>query len=157
MRNTVLCYLENNGCLLMMNRIRKKNDLNLGKWVAPGGKLEEKESPLDCVIREVYEETSLIINSTDLRGIVTFVSDKYETEQMFIFTCSDFSGEVDFNCNEGILEWIPISEIDDLPVWEGDKIFHKYLIEKRPFFNLKLTYLGDNLIEALLEGERIDI
>lgn len=156
MLNSVLCYLEKDGHWLMMNRIKKKNDLNIGKWVAPGGKLEEKESPIDCVKREVFEETSLLVNSAKLRGIVTFVSDKFETEQMYIFTSNDFNGNVDYNCSEGVLEWKKINDVESLPVWEGDKIFHSFLINDHPFFNLKLIYNGDNLTQAYLEGERID-
>ena len=155
MQNTVLCYLEQNGSWLMMNRIKKNNDLNLGKWVAPGGKLEEKESPLDCVKREVFEETELKVNSAALRGIVTFVSDIYETEQMCVCVCDDFSGKVNYDCSEGVIEWKKISEVNSLPIWEGDKIFHDYLIKGLPFFNLKLVYSGDKLTDAYLEGERI--
>lgn len=155
MRDTVLCYLEKDGAWLMMNRVKKKYDLNEGKWVAVGGKLEENESPIDCAIREVKEETGFTLNSASLCGIVTFVSDKYETEQMFIFRSSDFCGNLNPDCNEGILEWQPICNVNRLPIWEGDKIFHKFLIENSAFFNLKLVYSGDNLTDAYLEGKKL--
>ncbi len=157
MINTVLCYIEHDGHWLMMNRNKKKNDLNEGKWVAVGGKFEEKESPIDCAIRETLEETGLQLKSPTLRGVVTFASNKYETEQMFIFHSTDFSGEVNYNCNEGTLCWQPISNIEKLPVWEGDKLFHDLLIAGAPFFSVKLEYEDDRLANAVVNGERIEL
>ncbi len=155
MINTVLCYIERDNHWLMMNRNKKKNDLNQGKWVAVGGKFEEKESPIDCAIRETFEETGLKLKSLTLRGVVTFVSDKYETEQMFLLHSTEFSGKVNFDCCEGTLCWQPIDSINSLPVWEGDKIFHKLLLDGAPFFNIKLEYLGDTLIRAVLDGKEM--
>lgn len=154
MKNTTLCYLEKNGAYLMLYRNKKKNDPNGGKWIGVGGKLEEKESPPDCLIREVREETGLQVNSYDYRGLVTFVSDEYETEQMHLFTSKDFSGELQ-SCNEGDLEWIPLEKLDSLPAWEGDRIFLALIRTPRPFFSLKLSYVKDRLVSAILDGREL--
>ena len=121
MKNTTLCYIEKDGSYLMMLRNKKKNDLNEGKYVGIGGHFLENESPYDCVIREAYEETGLTINPI-YRGLVTFVSDKYECEQMHLFTCLDFSGELTA-CNEGELRYVKKSDLKSIPMWEGDYIF----------------------------------
>ncbi len=154
MRNTTLCHIEKDGKYLMLHRIKKENHLNHDKWVAIGGKFEEKESPEEANAREVLEETGLTLHNTRYCGIVTFVSDKWGTEYMHIFHSTDFSGEL-IECNEGNLCWVDIKEIYDLPIWEGDKIFLKLLEEKSPFFSLKLEYIGDKLVNAVLNGEKI--
>lgn len=151
---TTLCYIEKDDSYLMLHRVRKKNDLNHDKWVGVGGKFEEKESPEECLLREVYEETGLRLLSWRLRGVVTFVSDIYETEHMYLFTSDSFEGEIG-SCNEGDLEWVPKSRVDDLPIWEGDKIFFRLMIEEYPFFLLRLEYRGDDLISAKLEGKEL--
>lgn len=154
MRNTTLCHIEKDGKYLMLHRVKKQNDLNHDKWVGIGGKFEDKESPEECVLREVKEETGLTLNSYSYCGIVTFVSDIWETEYMHIFHSDDFSGTVK-ECDEGNLEWVEIKKLYDLPIWEGDKIFFKLIEEKAPFFSLKLEYQGDRLINAVLNGEKI--
>lgn len=154
MRNTTLCHIEKDGKYLMLHRVKKQNDLNHDKWVGIGGKFEDKESPEECVIREVKEETGLILNSYTYCGIVTFVSDVWETEYMHIYHSDDFSGILK-ECDEGNLEWVEIKQLYELPVWEGDKIFFKLIEEKAPFFSLKLEYHGDTLINAVLNGEKI--
>ena len=154
MRNTTLCHIEKDGKYLMLHRVKKQNDLNHDKWVGIGGKFEDKESPEECVLREVKEETGLSLNSHSYCGIVTFVSDIWETEYMHIFHSDDFSGTVK-ECDEGNLEWVEIKKLYDLPIWEGDKIFFKLIEEKTPFFSLKLEYQGDRLINAVLNGEKI--
>ncbi len=154
MRNTTLCHIEKDGKYLMLHRVKKENDLNHDKWVAVGGKFEDKESPEECNFRETFEETGLTLNSVRYCGIVTFVSDKWETEYMHIFWSDDFSGEIK-PCDEGDLCWIPKKDIYNLPIWEGDKIFLRLMDEKAPFFSLKLEYIGDNLIKAVLNGEQI--
>ncbi len=138
----------------MLHRVKKQNDLNQDKWVGIGGKFEDKESPEECNIREVYEETGLTLNSARYCGIVTFVSDKWETEYMHIFHSDSFFGELK-ECDEGNLEWVEKKKIYDLPIWEGDKIFLRLLEEKSPFFSLKLEYLGNTLINAVLNGEKL--
>lgn len=156
MRNTTLCHIEKDGCYLMLHRIKKENDLNRDKWVGIGGKFEDKESPEECNLREVYEETGLTLKGAEYRGIVTFVSDKWETEYMHIFYSDSFSGEVE-DCDEGVLEWVKKERLFSLPVWEGDKIFLRLLEENAPFFSLKLEYNGDTLLKAVLNGKILDI
>ena len=154
MRNTTLCHIEKDGKYLMLHRIKKKNDLNQDKWVGIGGKFEDKESPEECNLREVFEETGLTLKSARYCGIVTFVSDIWETEYMHIFHTKDFFGEIK-ECDKGTLEWVDKKEIYSLPIWEGDKIFLRLLENNSPFFSLKLEYVGDTLINAVLNGEKI--
>jgi len=154
MRNTSLCYIERGGKYLMLHRVKKTVDENKDKWIGIGGKFEEGESPEDCVIREVSEETGLTLNSWRYRGIVTFVSDEWGTEYMHLFTSDDFSG-TPCECDEGVLEWIEKERLLSLPIWEGDKIFLRLLDTDEPFFSLKLCYQGDTLIQAVLNGKKI--
>lgn len=147
---TTLCYIEKNNCYLMLHRISKKNDPNAGKWIGVGGHLEAGESPEECLVREVYEETGLTLTSYRLRGIITFVSDKWDNEIMYLYTADGFEGNPDTSeekCKEGVLKWVPKKEIYDLNLWEGDKIFLKYLVESDKIFSLKLKYKGEELIE----------
>lgn len=154
MRNTTLCHIEKNGKYLMLHRIKKENDLNRDKWVGIGGKFEDGESPEECNRREVLEETGLQLNSARYCGIVTFVSDKWETEYIHIFHSADFSGEVK-DCDEGVLEWIEKDRLYSLPIWEGDKIFLRLIEREAPFFSLKLEYVGDRLVNSALNGEKL--
>ena len=154
MRNTSLCYIERGGKYLMLHRVKKTVDENKDKWIGIGGKFEEGESPEDCVMREVSEETGLTLNSWQYRGIVTFVSDEWGTEYMHLFTSDDFSGKTR-ECDEGVLEWIEKECLLSLPIWEGDKIFLRLLDTDEPFFSLKLCYQGDSLIQAVLNGKKI--
>ena len=151
MYNTTLCYIEKDGAYLMIHRIKKENDLNKDKWVGVGGKLEEGESPFDCVRREVYEETGVIIKEPRYRGIITFVSDKWGTEYMHLFTATDYDGEIDYDCDEGKLEWVKKELVPSLPIWEGDKIFFDLMEKEDRFFSLKLCYEGDTLVSHTLE------
>ena len=155
MRNTSLCYIEKDGKYLMLHRVKKINDINKDKWIGIGGKFEDKESPEECMIREVYEETGLTVKNYCYRALITFVSDEYETEYMHLFTVDNFSGAINSTCDEGVLEWIDKDKVSNLPSWEGDKIFFKLLNEDAPFFSLKLVYQGDLLVEAALDGKRI--
>ncbi len=155
MRNTTLCHIEKDGKYLMLHRVKKKNDLNQNKWVGIGGKFEDKESPEQCNVREVFEETGLTLKDAAYRGIVTFVSDKWETEYMHIFVAKNFSGEIK-ECDEGILKWIDKNELLTLPLWVGDKIFLKLINdENQPFFSLRLEYVGEELISAVLNGKEL--
>lgn len=149
MRDSTLCYIEKDGCYLMMHRVKKKNDVNHDKWIGIGGKLEEGESPLDCVLREAREETGLTLETPYYRGLVTFSmisKGELATEQMHLFSCDRFSGEMLSDCCEGNLEWVPIQKIEELPIWEGDKIFLELLRTERRFFLLKLEYDEDVLL-----------
>ena len=155
MRNTTLVHLERDGKYLMLHRVKKEHDENHDKWVGIGGKFEPGESPEDCAVREVREETGLSMKSWAYRGIVTFVSDEWGTEYMHLFHSADFEGSVK-DCDEGDLEWIDRQALLSLPIWEGDKIFLRLLDEDRPFFSLKLRYRGDRLMEAVLDGKSLE-
>lgn len=152
MKMTTLCYIERDGCWLMLHRIKKKNDENHDKWVGIGGKFEDGESPEDCLLRECREETGLLLTSYQYRGIVTFVSDEWGTEYMHLFTADAFEGELS-ECEEGVPEWIPLEQVNRLPVWEGDRVFFRLLREQVPFFSLKLVYHGERLTETVLNGK----
>lgn len=154
--NTTLCYIEQDGCYLMLHRVKKKNDVNQDKWVGIGGKFEDKESPEDCMLRETLEETGLTLTHMEYRGIVTFISDRYPTEYMHLFWADDFSGTIK-ECDEGNLEWISKKALMELPMWAGDKIFLELLDKKVPFFSLKLRYEGDILAEAVLNQQPLPI
>lgn len=154
MKQTTLCYIEKDDKYLMLHRIKKENDENHDKWIGVGGKFEDGESPEDCMLREVREETGLAVTDWRYCGIVTFVSDEYECEHMHLFKCTEFSGEIR-ECDEGVLEWIKKSELLKLPMWEGDAIFLKLLDSDRPFFSLKLSYRRDTLVSAVLDGKVI--
>ena len=158
MRNTTLCYIQRVRAgkkeFLMLHRVKKANDLNHDKWIGIGGKFEDKESPEECVLREAREETGLTLTDWRYRGLVTFVSDRWETEYMHLFTADGFTGEL-IECDEGDLEWIARDDLLALPQWEGDKIFLDLLEREAPFFSLKLQYEGDKLVLAVLDGKRI--
>ena len=154
MLNTTLCYLERGDEYLMLHRTKKENDLNHDKWVGVGGKFQEGESPEDCVLRETWEETGLTLTRYRYRGLVTFVSDRYETEYMHVFTADRWTGEP-HPCDEGDLAWIKKKDLLALPLWEGDRIFLELLERDAPFFSLKLRYEGDTLVLAVLNGERL--
>ena len=156
MLQSTLCYLENERHeYLMLHRVKKENDANRDKWIGIGGKFEDGESPEECVLRETREETGLTLTDYRYRGLVTFVSDRWETEYMHLFHSEDFSGTLR-ECDEGNLEWIEKEKLLSLPIWEGDKIFLRLMDEKPPFFSLKLRYEGEKLCEAILDGKPIE-
>lgn len=149
---TTLCYLIKDNKYLMLYRTKKKQDINAGKYIGVGGHIEEGESPVDCIKREVKEETGLTVNKVDSRGYITFVMGE-ETEHAFLFTSDDFSGALTEDCNEGELSWVDIDKVEELNLWEGDKVFLKILKERRDFFVLKLIYdKDDNLLDYVLEN-----
>ena len=151
MKNTTLCYICSGDSYLMLHRVKKQNDLNHDKWIGVGGKLEEGESPEDCVVREALEETGLRLTRYRYRGLVTFVSDRWEGEYMHLFTADGFEGKLR-ECDEGVLEWVPRARVAQLPQWEGDRIFLGLLEADAPFFSLKLCYEGETLTRAVLNG-----
>ena len=156
MINTTLCYIENpQGEYLMLHRVKKKNDLNHDKWIGIGGKFEDGESPEECVVREAWEETGLTLTDYCYRGLVTFVSDKWETEYMHLFTATGYEGKLR-ECDEGVLEWIHKDALAALPQWEGDKIFLRKIHDDCPFFSLKLRYEGEHLAYAALNGRELE-
>ncbi|MBQ7491502.1 MAG: 8-oxo-dGTP diphosphatase [Clostridia bacterium] len=154
MKQTTLCYIEKDGCYLMLHRVKKEHDENRDKWIGIGGKFQEGESPEDCLLRETKEETGLTLTDYRYRGLVTFVSDEWGTEQMHLFTAGGFSGDLR-ECDEGVLEWVPRETLLSLPMWEGDRIFLDLLERNEPFFSLKLVYRGETLERAVLNGKPV--
>ena len=148
MTNTVLCYVERDGCYLMLHRIKKQQDLNAGKWIGVGGKLEVGEAPEEALLREVREETGLTLTRWQRRGLVTFVTGDI-TEYMHVFTADGFEGTLTDTCDEGVLRWVPKEEVCRLPLWEGDKEFLPLLTGDHPYFSLKLVYDGDRLTQVI--------
>ncbi len=142
MKNTTLCYIERDGAYLLMHRTKKKNDENHDKWIGIGGHVEEGESPHECIVREIKEETGLDVAYTDCayRGIVTFVCDGCEFQYMHLFHTSHFAGDLREDCAEGELAFLPKAMVRELPMWEGDSIFLDLLDRDVPFFSLKLVY-----------------
>ena len=149
MNFTTLCYIEKENKYLMLHRISKKKDGNKDKWIGVGGHFEKGESPEECLLREVKEETGLELTSYQFRGIVTFISDEWPDEYMCLYTADRYTGDIG-NCDEGELVWVEKEKIMDLNIWEGDKIFLKLLMENQPFFSLKLEYKGDKLLNTVL-------
>lgn len=149
---STLCYIKRDHQYLMLHRTVKKNDVNKDKWIGVGGHFEEDESPEECLLREVKEETGYTLTSYQYRGIVTFISGNGVTEYMSLFTADGFEGEL-LPCDEGELEWVDIDKVQELNIWEGDKIFFRLLKERQDFFSLKLVYDGhDGLVSAALDG-----
>ena len=145
---TTLCYIEKDEKYLMLHRIKKVNDENHDKWIGVGGKFESGESPEDCLLREVREETGLELTKYQFRGLVTFVSNEWGTEYMHLFTATEYEGEMK-ECEEGELVWVPKKEIPNLNLWEGDNVFFRLLEETQAFFSLKLRYEGEDLVETV--------
>lgn len=155
---TTLCYIEKDGCYLMMHRVKKPNDINRDKWIGVGGHFEDCESPEECLLREVKEETGLTLNSWKFRGIVTFVStDSTGTvfEYMHLFTSDDFFGTMT-DCDEGTLEWVQKSQLKNLNFWEGDYVFLDLIDKNEPFFSLKLVYKDGKLTDTVLNGKSLN-
>ena len=154
MLNTTLCYVTRGDEVLMLHRVKKKKDLNKDKWIGIGGKFEGEESPDQCLLREAKEETGLTLTSWRCHGVVTFLSDQYEGEYMYLFTADGFEGALK-ECNEGDLQWVSREFLNQLPKWEGDEIFLDLMWQDAPFFLLTLRYQGDTLAEAILNGNKI--
>ena len=154
MLNTTLCYVTRGDEVLMLHRVKKKKDLNKDKWIGIGGKFEGEESPDQCLLREAKEETGLTLTSWRCHGVVTFLSDQYEGEYMYLFTADGFEGALK-ECSEGDLQWVSRAFLNQLPKWEGDEIFLDLMWQDAPFFLLTLRYQGDTLTEAILNGKKI--
>ena len=157
MINTTLCYITRGNEVLMLHRVKKENDINKDKWIGIGGKFEGTESPDECLLREAREETGLTLTAWRCRGVVTFLTqDPAQGEFMYLFTADGFEGELK-ECSEGDLQWVSRDLLDQLPKWEGDKIFLGLLWQDAPFFLLTLRYDGSRLVEAVLDGKKLEI
>ncbi len=157
MKRTTLCYIEDRGKWLMLYRNRKPEDPNEGKWLGIGGKIEPGETPDECNAREVMEETGLRLGSAHFCGIIQFRADMYEDEDMYLYYSDDFAPEDPAaaeqyraggvcplpDCDEGELKWIDAAEIMDLPMWEGDRVFLKRLLDGEREISLTLSYTGE--------------
>ena len=155
MIHSTLCYITRGDEVLMLHRVKKKNDVNQDKWIGIGGKFEPDETPDECLLREVQEETGLTLTSWKFRGVVTFLTNgPWDGEYMYLFTADEFSGELK-TCDEGDLQWVSRDFLYSLPLWEGDRIFLDLLWQDAPAFLLKLRYEGDRLAEAVLNGKKI--
>lgn len=154
MRATTLCYIRQDDQYLMLHRIRKHKDPNQNKWIGVGGGIEPGETPDECLMREVFEETGLTLTAYEKRGVIDFISDAWEDEIMHLYTARSWTGEIT-DCSEGILEWVDIDRIPSLPLWEGDKIFLKLLAENAPAFHLRLEYRGESLARVVLNGKEL--
>lgn len=150
MRLTTLCYIEKDGCWLMMHRVKKNQDENAGKWIGIGGHLEENESPEDCIRREAREEAGAELFDLKLRGILTFILPAWGNELTFLYTARTATEKLP-ECEEGVLEWVPIDTVSDLPLWEGDRVFLPLLRSQEEIFSLKLIYDEEgNLINSVM-------
>ena len=145
---TSLCYLEKDGKYLMLYRNKKQNDMNQGKWIGVGGGFEKDETPEECMLREVKEETGLSLIRYSYRGLVTFVAEGEETQYMHLFTADQWEGTLS-ECTEGTLEWIDKKDVLNLELWEGDRVFFRLLEERKEYFSLKLCYKGDKLVKTI--------
>lgn len=155
---TTLCYIEKDDRYLMLHRVKKQHDENAGKYIGVGGHFEEGESPEECLRREVFEETGLTLAECRFRGIVTFVSDEWGTEYMFLYTATAAPTDAPLPvCAEGVLSYVPKDEIMGLRLWEGDRIFLRLLLADAPVFSLKLRYEGEALVEAILDGKELPL
>ena len=154
MHKSNLCYITLGDDVLMLHRVKKKNDINKDKWIGIGGKFEKDESPDECLLREAKEETGLTLTSWRCRGVVTFLNDGCDGEYMYLFTADGYEGDLK-ECDEGDLQWVSREFLYSLPMWEGDKIFLDLLWQDAPFFLLTLRYSGDTLVEAVLDGKKI--
>ena len=161
---TTLCYIEKEGQYLMLHRTGRKMDGNQDKWIGIGGHVEEGESPEECLLREVKEETGLTLLEWKFRGIVTFTSDQWPAEYMCLYTGGRFKKEEGsgtdgglFLCPEGELQWMDKRKVTQQKIWDGDRIFLRLLEEDSPFFSLKLSYRGERLVYAALDGRELEL
>ncbi|MDD3795484.1 MAG: 8-oxo-dGTP diphosphatase [Lachnospiraceae bacterium] len=153
---TTLCYIEKDDSYLMLHRVKKNHDVNKDKWIGVGGKFEQDETPEECLLRETMEETGLALTSYRLRGILTFVAVGWETEYIFLYTADQFEGILNLEeCGEGTLKWMKKDQIRKLNLWVGDRIFFHLMEQDLPVFSLKLSYDGDRLVEAFLDGKKL--
>ncbi len=151
MRKTSLCYIFMEDKVLLLYRNKKENDANEGKWIGVGGKAEAGETPEECMKREVFEETGLTVKKYHFHGIIRFISEMWDDEEMYLFSASEYEGEITGPCDEGKLEWIERGKVFELPMWEGDKYFLKPLLDGQESINTILRYEGKGSEEHLAE------
>ena len=143
---TVICYIIKDNQVLMLYRNKKEHDINKNKWIGVGGHIENGEEPIDAIIREVKEETNLDIIRCEKRANIIFHFGEH-IEFMHVFVCLEFKGEINYDCNEGELKWINISDVYSLPIWEGDVLFLKRIFDNEPFFEMSMWYDKDKLVK----------
>ncbi|HGS2102955.1 TPA: NUDIX domain-containing protein [Streptococcus pneumoniae] len=145
-----ICYIDNGKELLMLHRNKKPNDVHEGKWIGVGGKLERGETPQECAVREILEETGLKAKPV-LKGVITFPEFTPDLDwHTYVFKVTEFEGDL-IDCNEGMLEWVPYDEVLSKPTWEGDHTFVEWLLEDKPFFSAKFVYDGDKLLDTQVD------
>lgn len=147
MEKTVVCYLERDNMYLMLHRNKKQNDPNAGKWIGVGGHIMQDETPDKALLREVLEETGIVLSSYQKRGIVNFHMDGVQTEMIYVYTASNFNGEIT-KCDEGDLAWVNKNEIFSLNIWEGDRIFLDTMMKEPVFFEYDLYYENNQLVRS---------
>lgn len=153
MKLATLCYVRRGGQTLMIHRVKKENDMHLGKWNGLGGKFEPGETPEECAIREVYEESGLVVHNPRLKGLLTFPGFALDEDwYAFVFVIEEFEGEL-VESQEGDLQWINQEELMGLNLWEGDRIFLNWL-DRPGFFSGKFIYQENNLVsyEVVFHG-----
>lgn len=155
MKLATLCYIIKDNKTLMLHRIKKKNDYHEGKWNGLGGKLEPRESPEECAKREVFEESGLTVERMILKGFITFpLFDGKEDWYVFVYVIDKFSGEI-IDSTEGELEWIDNDKLLELNLWDGDKIFMKWLF-KEELFSAKFNYENGKFINYQVSFYKTD-
>lgn len=153
MKLSTICYIDNGHQLLLLHRNKKKNDIHEGKWISVGGKFEPGETPEECAKREILEETGLVVEKMSLCGFITFPNFTQDGQDWysFVFRVTEFSGDLIEDCNEGTLQWVNYDEVMLKPTWEGDYTFLKWILDGRPYFSAKFTYIEDKLVEETVE------
>ncbi|AOT69066.1 NUDIX hydrolase [Geosporobacter ferrireducens] len=147
MKLSTICYIEQGDQYLMLHRIKKENDVHHGKWIGLGGKMETGETPEECIIREVKEESGLTIHAPVLKGILTFPKFKDDEDwYVFLFTANRFTGKI-IESAEGVLQWVDKKEVLNLDLWEGDRLFLQWM-EENKFFSGKIIYEKGCLIKS---------
>lgn len=150
---TTLCYIEHDNQYLMLYRNKKENDICEGKWVGIGGKLEANETPDEGIKREVWEETGLTLTGYIRRGVIHFISDRWDDEDIYLYTATGYEGEINWDCVEGELKWIPIEEVETLPLWEGDFHFLRKLVRGCMNIEMDMEYEGHKLVKVVDRSE----